>query len=199
MAVEKNFVSLRIEGTSPLIMSCPDSRLYKTRISRELEELTKIQEKKRTESMEERIKDIQFRLSLYLNQNGELMIPGMMVRAAIIAGAGQYRKKNDVKSGLIVYENPVLEYEGPKNIDEMAQSPIKWSYMTRNQSKALIINTKAKFDKWAITIKFLYLQDILDKKAIQTFADAAGIYHGIGANRGYGYGRFNADVIKDGK
>jgi len=192
---ELSLISFKLTGVTPLIMHNPASMLKKSPVSEELARLLEKKEKDRTDPEKERIKQLQFLLSLYLNEDNRVVVPGDMVRRSFLVGARQIKKGLLVESGLFVTGNHLLEYEGEKEPEKMMNSKIRFTCLG-NINKMKVPITRARFDDWSVIVTFNFLEEILDKKTLQNIAYKAGMMGGLGTFRKGGYGRYNAELVK---
>lgn len=188
-------INFKLTGVTPLIMHNPAPMLQKSPISEELARLLEKKDKDRTDTEKERIKQIQFLLSLYLNENNRVIVPGDMVRRSFLEGARKIKKGQLVESGLFTTGNHLLEYEGEKEPEKMMNTNIRFTCLG-NINKMKVPITRAKFDQWSVIVIFNFLEEILDKKTLQNIAYKAGVLGGLGTFRKGGYGRYNAELVK---
>ena len=113
-------IRFRLEGIVPLLM-------HNARLADPLDSASKALaavtgKRKKTDSDIEKIAELEFKGSLYTNGNGEPIIPGRLIYGCLAGRGGAARKHKEgplAKSGLFVDGNFLLEYDGPKDEDEL--------------------------------------------------------------------------------
>lgn len=185
MSVER--MSIQIVGIAPLLMKNGHLADPLNPYSKQMKVISA--KRKKTEADFEQLAKIEFLGSLYLNSEGVPIIPSHVIEAVGIAGAKKVRDGQIAKAAFFA-DDAILEYDGPKNRDEL------WSDMRfRNVAgvrvgNARIIRTRPQFTKWSITIGCEYENEIANPEQIREWFVKAGQSVGFGDWRPK-FGRFN--------
>ena len=140
-----------------------------------VKEISKITAKKTNKTLadEERIAYLEFIGSLYL-RDGKPCIPSEVLEATLAKAAAQTRQRQKVLAGLNINESPFLEYDGPKDKDELWADP---SYRLVTQVKIQrnkITRTRPKFNEWKASFIVNYNDEILNESTIVDLVKTAG-------------------------
>jgi hypothetical protein len=137
---------------------------------------------------------VEFEACLYLNDKGKVVIPAENIRAALIEGAKLSKGGAACKRYCSVMRDAVLEYDGPKTLKGLLKDDrFHYESLVKVNGK-MIPKTRAVFYDWSAEITITYMQDEMDEAAIVKYITDAGMYTGIGASRGWGWGRFDVSV-----
>ena len=173
-------LKMKFVGIRPLILSNP-YRDPKSPIVAELKEFSA--KRKKTEADAERIAYLQFLLSLYLNDNDEIIIPALNIYYCLFEGAKNKKKGKDVKIAISVDKSPVIQYDGPKNIDEMFKDGFRFTHGQVTLMGGRTEVTQCRFNKWELNVEILYDENILNLSDMQSAAEFAGRAKGLGTWR----------------
>jgi hypothetical protein len=117
------------------------------------------------------------------------MIEGVLVNAA------KKRKEGPLaKSGLLVPEHSILEYEGPRTSDELWEAEI---YSLRKPVKvngSKVMRTRPMFENWALVATVDYDPEVIGESYVDDWMRIAGPQVGLGDWRPR-YGRFVAERL----
>lgn len=129
--------------------------------------------RKKTDADFEQMAKLEFFGSLYM-KDGVPVIPAFVVEATIISGAKKAKRGNDAKAGIFCMADAVLEYEGPKGVEELwADERFRIQCGVR-VGQARVIRTRPKFDKWSIVVELTYDDQILNEADVRDFLIKAG-------------------------
>lgn len=121
--------------------------------------------------------------------NGTPCIPGEVLEAMLIKGAGTKRKTKQAKAGLIVEEDALLIYDGPKDLDELWEDGRFRFQCGARVGQSRVQRVRPRFDEWELEFTVSYLPAMLNGDDIRTFLIAAGQEIGLGDWRPK-FGRF---------
>lgn len=176
----------RITGAAPLLM-------HNGRLADPLDEHTKrlavvTAKRAKTEADHLRLAELEFLGSLYLS-GGTPCIPGEMLEAALVRAAGQARRAPKARAGLVVRDNPKLDYEGPRDPHALwADAAFRLRAPVRvGMSK--VMRTRPMFAAWAAEVAVEFLPELLNAADVRGFLVTAGEQVGIGDWRPR-FGRF---------
>ncbi len=144
--------------------------------------------RKKTEADHKRLSDLEFLGSLYLC-GGAPCIPAEMMEAALVRAAGQERRSAKAKAGLVIREDLMLQYEGPKDPTALcAHSAFRLRCGVRIGASR-IMRTRPKFSNWAAEVTIEFLPTLLNEEDVRSFLSTVGDQIGIGDWRPR-FGRF---------
>ena len=191
----------RISGISPLLMHNGAAGLdTRSPLSREIAAITAKRGGNRTESEDERLRELECQRSLWLDADGAPAIPATAVRAAIEAGARRRKQGTQVRSGLFVLKT-VFEYDRERygatqqEIGNRAQYTVP---VVVNRSR--VARTRAKFDPpWRCTVTVDVDGELIDKDQLLEWLEIAGRQVGLGdwrPEKSGVFGRFNVESFE---
>jgi hypothetical protein len=145
--------------------------------------------RKKVDADHEMLGRLEFLGSLYLNDTGPI-IPAENIEAAIVEGAKKVRRGPDAKAGLFVLEHAQLEYNGPRNPDELWEDKSFRCRAGVKVQKSRVIRTRPIFRQWSVGVQIQYEDTVLNGSDVHEFLQKAGQLVGLGDWRPR-YGRFN--------
>ncbi|MCI0556503.1 MAG: hypothetical protein L0287_36640 [Anaerolineae bacterium] len=149
--------------------------------------------RKKTDADYLELQRIDFLGALYMNQNGPC-IPGRVLEAAIIAGAKKSKNGPAAKAGIYCDGNFDLDYEGPREPDQLFQDDNFRDVQPVKVGQAKVMRCRPKFNEWGFTAKINYDDSLCNEKQVIGWAQDAGIQCGIGDYRPR-HGRFEVTKI----
>ena len=189
-----------IRGFSPLIMhNGPAGLDTRSPANVEKAEITGGRKgRNRTASDDERLKELECFVSLWLDARGAPTIPERAIRACIETGAKKLRQGAPVREGLMVEGVQSFDYNR-EALGETAEELSKRAQfsMPVRIGASRVLRTRAKFDDWSCVF-ILYCEDqLVDKEKLEQWMDIAGRRIGLGdwrPEKSGTYGRFEAEV-----
>ena len=176
----------RITGAAPLLMH---SGLLADPLNEHARALAEVAAKRRkTEADYRRVAELEFLGSLYL-RGGEPCIPAEMMEAALVRAAQQQRRGTKARAGLVVREDPRLEYEGPREPHALWAAAAFQLRSTVRVGASRVVRTRPMFREWAAEVAVDYLPGLLNPRDVRGFLAVAGEQVGIGDWRPR-FGRF---------
>ena len=181
---------LRITGVVPLIMHNGQMRDPLNPIVKQLKLLT--QKRNKTEADFEEISRLEWYGGLYVS-NDKLIIPGEAWEGTFKGGARTKKRGKDAVRAILC-EDSILEYDGPKKIDDLWQDQnfriVKSVTVQRNS----VMRTRPTFKQWSCILTIRFSSDVLNNSDIIEFAKIAGEQVGILDWRPK-FGRFTVEKI----
>ncbi|MEM1097148.1 MAG: hypothetical protein AAGH92_00025 [Planctomycetota bacterium] len=173
--------------------------MHSSRLADPLDETTKAMAKitsKRSKTMadHEKLAELEWRGSLYLDADERVVIPSEVLEAVIVAGAKKMKKGPAAKAGVFVLDHARLDYEGPDSVAEL------WREERFRLRAAVAVNgrrvmrTRPKFEGWVADIHVQYVPELVGLDTIEEFLIAAGVQVGVGDWRPR-YGRFTVKTM----
>jgi len=140
---------------------------------------------------------LEFLGGLYLTRKERVpCIPAKVIRGVLVGKGGaarSQRRGQDAARGIFVIEDFPLEYEGPKDPDELWEDEsFRHQEMVVVQSSR-VLRTRPVFEEWALNVTLQYDEALLDEAEVCHWMSLAGGI-GIGDWRGV-YGRFTSERL----
>lgn len=183
---------ITIEGTSPLLM-------HNARLADPLDPITKEKAKvsskrKKTEEDQELLSELEWKGGLYYDEEVGPYLPGDNVFKTLIEAARKSKDGKRVEQGLLITTsvNP-LAYEGPRDMESLWGNKNFVHRCTVKQQMSRVVRTRPVFRTWKTQIEGRLDESVLDVSAVESFAEIAGLYIGVGDWRPK-HGRFTAKV-----
>jgi hypothetical protein len=184
-------ISLKINGLSPVLLSCDrlaDPLDKKTIAHKEL-----TSKRKKTEDDHIAIARSQWEGLLYWDDAIGVYMPSQNIRASLVGGAKLNKLGMQVKRGTLILEEKIpLQYGKKLSINQLWDQ----KYIDRRSvvvSQARVMAYRPKFETWKLEFSLIYDENVLDESQILQAFDNAGKFIGIGGFRpekGGTFGRF---------
>ena len=191
---------VKIKGIRPIIQHNGAAGLD-TRSPANIEkaEIARKRGSNRTITDDERLRELECQISLYLDASGTPTIPEAAIRACIETGARKLKQGPQVREGLIVTEIVSFDYDRERygvTADELGKSAQFTVPVKVGQSR--IERTRAKFDEWSLTFRVDTDEELVDQSQLASWLDIAGRRIGLGdwrPEKSGTYGRFETVSI----
>jgi len=186
-------IEISIVGTSPLLHHNPRMVDPQYSLCREIKKLT--DKRKRTDEDLARIERLEWYGGLY-EQDGVVVQPSSKVRKCLINTAKIRRLGKGLERALSFRDMFVpLEYEGPRDIDDLFNSDRYHSRLSVGVNGRRVMRVRPSFFPWALTVRGIFITDAgIDYDTLEEIVELAGTVEGIGDNRANGYGRFVGSI-----
>lgn len=185
-------LKFRITGVAPLIMH---SGLLADPLNKYTRAIKKISaNRKKVDADFEDMARLEWYGSLYL-KDGVPCLPGNNLEAALIGRGSAARSQKMGKqaaAALIVPDDYPLEYDGPKDIDELWKDERFRLVSKVRIGTASVMRTRPFFKEWAAIVEVLYVPTSLNEDHICQWMEIAGRQVGLCDWRPK-YGRFIAE------
>lgn len=188
-----------IRGTRPLITNNGPAGLdTRSPANVEKAEISRKKGSNRTAADDERLRELDCLVSLWLDASGAPTIPERAIRKCIEDGAKQVRQRPQVRMGLVVEGVQSFDYDREalgstvEELGKRAQFTVAVVI-----GRARVLKTRAKFDEWSCVCTLDCDDEQVDQAQLEQWLDIAGRRIGLGdwrpATSGT-YGRFEAEV-----
>lgn len=158
-------------------------------------EIKKISAKRsKTDADYEEMARLEFMGGLYINGHGPA-VPSYVVEATIRDGAKKNREGKTAQSGIIVEEDVILEYDGPRTGDELWNDKRFRNSALVRVGQARVVRTRPQFNNWSATLRVSYEDTVVNARQLDEWMFAAGSLVGIGDWRPK-HGRFHVEVVE---
>lgn len=186
----------QVSGVAPLMM-------HNVRLANPLDEYAQrikaiTTKRNKTEDDYREIFRLEFMGGLYYETKMGPYIPGRVIRASIREGAKMLRRGAMIERGVYVMETASkLEYEGPRDRDEMFKSGFADVRSVSGQGSrggSKTMRCRPIFQPpWSVTFTLMVDTEIISSADLRQCIERAGAYHGLCDGRSEGYGRFQID------
>ena len=184
-------IHLKFTGDRPLLM-------HSGRLADPLDpivnDLAKVTAKRmKTCADHEEIARIEWYGGLWLS-DGRPCIPPEALEATFIAAARSRKKGKQACAGLLVDGPALLDYEGPKDPDELWKDKRFRLRHGVRVNKARMMRTRPLFGNWSAMFVTTFLPTLLNRAEVIEIFRVAGFLQGIGDWRPK-YGKFAVEVL----
>lgn len=170
-------IKARIEGAAPLIMHNGQTRDPLNQYSKAIKQISS--KRKKTDEDYREMAAIEWEAGLYVNEKHQVIIPGFNLEACIVEGAKKSKMGQQFKAGFYIENDPVLEYEGPKDIGKLKESDAHRLTVGVRIGTAAVMRCRPRFSKWALEFEVNYFDDVLDSASIKKAIEDAGRLCGL--------------------
>ena len=193
---------IKIRGTSPLLMHNGAAGLD-TRSPANVEKaaIAKKRGSNRTEADEERLRELECQVSLWLDEKDRPTIPATALRGMLEESARKLKQGPQVREGLIVDQIQEFEYDEKKlgtTPDQLGKN-VQFTVPVVVQ-RARVLRTRARFDKWALTFIVDCDEEQVDKQQLRAWLEIGGSRIGLGdwrpSKSGF-HGRFKTESVEE--
>jgi hypothetical protein len=184
-------VELRLTGTKRLLMHNGQLADPLADATKALARLTG--KRVKTESDHLEIGRIEWNGGLWLD-GGRPCVPAEALIATFVAAAKTRKRADAARAGLVVTENSLLEYSGPKDLDQLwSNSSFRLRTPVRVRG-ARTMRTRPCFPDWSLRFVARYLPSVLDRDEVIELYRVAGFLKGLGDWRPLN-GTFEVEVL----
>ena len=194
-------MELRIEitGTSALIQHSALGIDTSHPLNLEKANLTRKKGSNRTAEDDRRIREIETELAFWLNRSGQPIVPAAAMRSCMEIGARKVRQGPQVREGLIVLNDGLLQYDKERYGTTLAELVNRTQFTTSVVvQRSRLLRTRPMFDlPWSAEFNIEYDTELVDKTQLENWLDIAGRRIGLGdwrPEKSGLYGRFTATV-----
>lgn len=151
--------------------------------------------KKKTDVDLERLAELEFKGSLYVNEQKQPILPSEGIEAMVVSGAKCNKQGKDAKAAVFCPASSILEYDGPKDIDELWKEDKFRLTAGVKVKQARIMRTRPIFPEWSADIELRYNTGLCNESQIDKWLKDCGEQCGAFDWRPR-YGRFEVSKIK---
>lgn len=159
---------IKFTGATPLL-------LHNGRLADPTYEFTRALKKvsgkrKKTDADYEEMARLEWYGSLYLNDQGQIIVPSEMVEAAMKEAAKREKKGKAVDRALVCTVTSPLETGTTKTIDEMWEDPKFRLTIGVKIKQNRVMRTRPKFESWSFVATLKYDEYVLEQSDLEVFA-----------------------------
>jgi hypothetical protein len=186
-------MKLRIQGTGSLLVH--NGKVTTNPLNPLTKAIKKISSKRnKVDEDYEALAKLEWLGSFYLTEKHQFEVKGNEViikkcglpcmdtdclEAMLITGAKKNKLGTQFKSGVLVKETPLLEYEGSRNLEELWREGTHTDMRKVRIQKNSIIRTRPVFHEWAIAFTVDYLPSLVNPDQIAEAVTKAGTEVGL--------------------
>jgi hypothetical protein len=191
LTLECENIDLRLVGTKRLLMHNGQLADPLADTTKALARLTG--KRAKTEADHVEIARVEWNGGLWLD-GGRPCIPAEALIATFVGAAKTRKRGEEARAGLVVTENGILDYVGPRNMDELWRDPAFRLRTGVRVRGARTMRTRPRFDDWSVRFTARYLPSVLDREEVVELYRIAGFLKGIGDWRPIN-GAYEVEVI----
>ncbi len=176
----------------PLLMHAPTTVDPAHPVTLELKKITG--KRKKVEADHAEMARIEFYAGLYYDPEMGPYIPATVIEACLVEGAKKSKLGKAFKSTVFCTENARLEYDGPRDVDELYADQRFHHRCRVRVGQASVMRLRPQFINWTLQAKITLIEAAeVDKAAVEMAAEIAGERIGICDWRPK-FGRFEATL-----
>ena len=164
----------RLIGVCPIIFHNGQLANPLNNFSKEIKKISS--KKKKTDADYERMAELEFKGSLYVNKDNHPIVPIEGIEAVLVAGAKKAKEGKDARAGVYCMSNAILKYDGPTDPDALwNNNKFRMVAGIRNPSSgSRIMRTRPMFDNWSCDIELCYNPEVVNEEQIFNWLRVAG-------------------------
>ncbi|MBE7384401.1 MAG: hypothetical protein F6J95_023680 [Leptolyngbya sp. SIO1E4] len=136
---------------------------------------------------------IEWYASLYQNKEGRIILPAMMIEAALVNGAKKHKLGQQAKAGLFVESHTLLEFEGCElTVDALWERGENILTVACNIQRNKVMRTRFIAEEWAANVTVTYDDGLFNAARVIDVMEVVGLQVGVGTWRPR-HGRFDTE------
>ena len=177
MAVKE--LKCRIRGLVPLILHNGRLKNPRDKMAKQIKEYTS--KRKKTDADFEEISRLEWFAGLYTDDEGNVVIPGTNIEGMVVSGAKKAKRGKDFQAGVFCDENPVIEHDGPKDLNElwMDERFVMETAVKVKSTGGSVMRTRPIFREWSLNFKLTYSDDVVNEADVKKALEDAGRLVGL--------------------
>jgi len=137
--------------------------------------------RKKTDADYEAMANIEYQAGLYLNNKGQVIVPGRVLESVLVEGAKKSKEGKLALSGMFVDTDGILEYEGgAMTLKQLMESPEHRLCVAVRIGMSKVMRTRPHFKNWRTTFKVSINEQVANEAQLKRWLEDAGAYVGIG-------------------
>lgn len=165
-------VKFRLTGTTPLIVHNGQLADPLNHFAKAMKEVTS--KRKKVDADHERLAELEFKGSLYVDQNKRPVLPSEGIEAIVVAGAKKLKEGPAAKAGVICRKNPLIQYDGPATADELWLDETFRICRMVKVGTARVMRTRPIFNNWIVDVELDINTDLVNESQVLNWLKAAG-------------------------
>ena len=152
--------------------------------------------RKKTDADFEALANIEYQAGLYLNNKGQVIVPGRVLESVLVEGAKKSKEGKLALSGMFVDTDGILEYEGgAMSVKQLMESPDHRLCVAVRIGMSKVMRTRPHFKNWRTTFKVSINEQVANEAQLKRWLEDAGSDVGIGDWRPR-HGRYELESFK---
>lgn len=185
-------LKVRLTGVSPLLQ-------HNGQLADPLNPYTKAlkavsSKRSKTDDDHQKIADVEFEGSLYVNDEGKVILPGALLEGALIGAAKKQKLGKVMLSAVVVPEDAPIKYDGPQTVEGLLKDPNFRLVAPVKVQQARVMRTRPQFKDWEVETEILFDPEQINREDLVVIAHRAGDIIGVGDWRPK-FGRFSVEVL----
>jgi hypothetical protein len=180
-------MKVKIEGVAPLLMKNGHTADPLNTFAQQMKEITKLRNK--TDEHHRRLSEIEWHGALYLNPDGQIVIPGENIERMLQEAAKKSRLGREFTSGVICDGSWALKYDGPADPKALFKDKKFVDRRGAGVQKSRVMRTRPVFNVWSLAFEVQYLPQVVNEDSVRKAIATAGQIIGLGDYRPR-FGRF---------
>jgi hypothetical protein len=169
-------LNLKTTGVSPLLLH--NGQLADP-LSPIVAEIKKVSGKRgKTEADHRELARLEWLGSMYL-RDGKPCVPGENIEATFVEAARKSRVGKQALAGIICPDAPLVEYNGPSDINELWLLPDFRLTVGAKVQRARIMRTRPMFKEWALQFRLMFNDAVLNESQVFEIMQVAGELVGL--------------------
>lgn len=189
-------VTVKLTGVAPLMPQSVRLADPRSEVFKEIKKILSKPSKQRSDEDVERLGELEWLGGFYLGQDGEPILPGENIEAALARAATSVEKglKDKIKAGVIVSDSKIAYKDAPLS---KAQKLDKYRLvkMMKTKTKDQILKTRPIIPDWSATVKIHVNTSLVSVDKMISCLRYVGEVTAILGSRPK-YGRFDLEVVK---
>lgn len=190
-------IKIRVTGDSALLMNKDTLADPLNPLTQEIKVLTS--KRKKLEEDHIQIAELQYKASLYFDEDVGLYMPGAMLKASMVTGAKMQRLGAAFKRSVMILEDKLpIKYTGPTDPNSLWADKSFVDVRSVGVQAARITRYRPKVRNWSVEATVFYAPQVVEEADLLRALENAGNFAGVGDFRpecGGNFGRFSVTVL----
>lgn len=166
-------IDVEIRGEVPLVMHNGQLADPMNEWTRKIKEITRKPAKQKTDNDHEEMARLEFMGSLYLDDDGEVCIPGENIESMMVESARKQRLGKQAEAGIMCPGSPKLVYKGPRDPNELWADPQFRFIKGARTGNGRVMRSRARFMEWGLKFQLQYDDEKLDESQFRSMLERA--------------------------
>jgi hypothetical protein len=171
-------VSFHIEGISPLLMHNGQLANPLNPLVKQMKVLTS--QRKKTDETHMELSRLEFRAGLYLNSDGQVIVPAEALEGCLIEGAKKSKLGKQFKSSICIMDDALVDYGEQLTVDELWDRADEYADVRSVRvGQSRVMRTRPIFRTWSLKFDVTFNADLVNPEQVQTALTDAGAQVGL--------------------
>lgn len=186
-------LKVRLTGASPLLLHNGQLADPLNPYAKQMKAVSG--KRNKTDDDFQKLADLEYEGSLYVNDDGVVILPGALLEGAITGAAKKQRMGKVMQSAVVVPEDAPIQHDGPQDVAGLvADSNMRLVAPVKVQT-ARVMRTRPLFKEWSVETEILFDPEQVNRDDMINIVNVAGDIIGVGDWRPK-FGRFAVEVLK---